>query len=512
MGASPSIRPRGGGSEIDMVRPPADAHARSPQPLFRSTYPRVIGGIHARVRRGVCRRCRCARRHGPTAEWGRKEVTTSPAFQSASVARADLRSAPRSPFGIFGNARTRAMSDTARHEIDRASSLLCWTGSLRIPPPMTRPGRGRASVECLAAHPFLPLVAAAVRGGRILVWDTDSHVCIGDWMAHDRFEPWCLQFDPSGRRLAVGWNNTWASVWDWAVTDPLNTNIARPTCVVSIRTTGGTDTSSLLWNPDGTQLAIASSPGLVLDMWNETTKDVISVPRPFGYADMGTIHSMASHPRQSRFVTAHETGTVCVRGWDTDGQPRVRWTAHADSVRSVTANADWIVTGGYDRACRVWAWPVITRDAAHPITCVRVLDDHAVSPSWFDSMSWAQDASVLVNVFANGTMGVWSTTPQSDPSAWVRSTSIPTRCTCWRSVAPVASSASSSASSASTFVTVGASAGAAVVVWSAIPGVDTIAAPSSDAAAGASADFTPVSDSEEARSMDSGIGKRSRSL
>ncbi|KAJ5988200.1 hypothetical protein N7481_003410 [Penicillium waksmanii] len=219
-----------------------------------------------------------------------------------------------------------------------------------------------------------------------------------DWVLNDplREESWsqCLQtleghsdqvisivWSPDGRQLASGSSDNTVRIWDPATGQSISTLYGHSASVRLIA-----------WSPDGNQLASGSRDKTVR-IWDPATSQNISTLDRHS----GPVNSIAWSPDGNRLASA--SGDKTVRIWDpATGQNISTLDRHSGPVNSIAWSPDRsrLASASDDKTVRIW----------DPATgqSISTLEGHS---SLVTSIAWSPDGSRLVSVSGDKTVRIW---------------------------------------------------------------------------------------------------------
>jgi WD40 repeat protein len=150
-----------------------------------------------------------------------------------------------------------------------------------------------------------------------------------------------LAFSPDGSRLAVGYSNSQAAIFD--VKSQTQISILRPD-----KNFGRGFVMGLAWRPDGQEIATSMGDGAVR-LWDASTGKLKTSLR----GHTGFVRSIAYNKNGKSLASASKDSTV--RIWNLETKTATILRGHTGIVSSVAWGAnDTLVSGGADGSLRLW--------------------------------------------------------------------------------------------------------------------------------------------------------------
>ncbi|MCG9129422.1 PD40 domain-containing protein [Candidatus Poribacteria bacterium] len=201
-----------------------------------------------------------------------------------------------------------------------------------------------SNVSSVAFHPYEPIVAASVRDGAVVLWDTITYHPL--WTIPSQYDKTQhVVFSPNGRILVTGESSV-IRLWDFSRRE-LITEISHPSAI-------GTN---IAFSPDGRM--IASVSGLqqvyIWDIYTEV-QTIIDTGHTTKYI------KVAFSPDSKTIITAGDNRDGTIRIWDTlNGELRTVLNGVVNGISDLKFSPDGntLATLGGDGTILFWDYPTL---------------------------------------------------------------------------------------------------------------------------------------------------------
>ncbi|MBI3270741.1 MAG: pentapeptide repeat-containing protein [Planctomycetes bacterium] len=240
-----------------------------------------------------------------------------------------------------------------------------------------------ASVESVAWHPRLSVVASASADRTVRIWDVvsgrllrtlDGHC---DWVR-------CVSWDPKGERLASASDDRTVRIWDAASGRLLRTLEGHSDWVLSVS-----------WDPKGERLASASDDRTVR-IWDAASGRLLRTLEDH----FAGVHSVSWDPKGTLLASGSADHTV--RIWDMASSRLVRsLESHSAGVCSVSwaPRGERLASASNDGTVRIW----------HPASG-RLLRSLEVHSDGVRSVTWDPKGERLASTSGQPRVQIWEAT------------------------------------------------------------------------------------------------------
>ncbi len=178
-------------------------------------------------------------------------------------------------------------------------------------------------------------LAFSQQNGTIVLWNVTTGTLERSFSGHEGKRIWSLAFSPDGKSLASGGDDSAVYIWDLATGTP----------------TARLDTSNLAlsvtWSPDGTRVAAAAGPRVIV--WNIVNDDRQETSLVFA------INQVAWSPDGDKIAAANRDTVLYILNSETlDTLQTLR--GHVGDVQSVAwaPNSNLLASGGIDGRILLW--------------------------------------------------------------------------------------------------------------------------------------------------------------
>ncbi|HEY2012679.1 MAG TPA: hypothetical protein VGH38_04220 [Bryobacteraceae bacterium] len=194
---------------------------------------------------------------------------------------------------------------------------------------------------------------------------------------------WSIVWSPDGSRLATASSDSLARVWDAGTGHELLTLAGHESVV-----------SAIAWSPGGSKLATGSFDKAV-KVWDAVTgRELLTLS-----GHRHTVLGVSWSPDGDRLATASDDNTAKL--WDVaTGRELLTFSGHAGAVRSIAWSPDGkkVATGSYDRTAKIWE-----AGTGRELLVLTGHENHV------ESVAWSPDGSTLATASLDQTVSLWDT-------------------------------------------------------------------------------------------------------
>jgi serine/threonine protein kinase len=153
-----------------------------------------------------------------------------------------------------------------------------------------------------------------------------------------------IVWSPDGTKIASASSGKTVQIWEVATGNKLLTYQAHTDAVLAVS-----------WSPDG-QWIVSGSKDETVKVWNTTTRNTrFSVKGHSNLIYTGVVYTVAWSPHGQHIASGDTDGNILVRG-ATHGEVFVKYRAHSDYVRDIawSPNGEYLTSASEDHTAQVW--------------------------------------------------------------------------------------------------------------------------------------------------------------